>query len=179
MQESLEEFIKNNRKAFDEEQLEKGASWDAIRDQIPTNHRKKKQWWLIAASLAGILLAATAYLNWPTHQSEVVSEVQETELNQLKELEQHYQAMGETLERELTRMEYPDPTLKTKFKNDLGHLSSEYNQLRKEFTRSADKRQVIDALIRNMNARINLLLKQQEILKHIQSLKSKKNETFS
>lgn len=179
MQENLEEFIKNNRQKFDDKKLDKNVVWDNIEANIPKK-RHQLTWLKIvsAACFIGLFFGAF-YLSQPDQSIEpVLVEEKSNELIEFEKVELHFITIGKEIEKKLTLFDYPNEELKSQFKNDLSQLDSTYISLRKNLENSTNER-IIGALIQNLNARIQILTRQQEILQHIKTLKPKENETLS
>ena len=180
MQEDLEKYIKAHRQEFDEKLPRKNEVWSKIKKRTPKSGTKPA--WLkvtSAACFVGLILGIVYfYQKENTIQPPVVVEEQGNVVSEFEKIEQHYLSIGKEIEKKLTSYEYPNKTLKKTFEKDLNTLDSNYLELKKQLKTSLDER-IIEALIENLNARVKILKRQQEILQHIKTLKPKENETLS
>lgn len=101
-----------------------------------------------------------------------------TELDpELAEAESYYTELIAEKQKELEKYSLDDLNLKEEFKGDISELDSTYNSLKKELYNVPSKEKVSEAMILNLQTRIEILNQQLKILeKTKKKKKSKKNE---
>lgn len=101
-----------------------------------------------------------------------------TELDpELAEAESYYTELIAEKQKELEKYSLDDLSLKEEFKGDISELDSTYNSLKKELYNVPSKEKVSEAMILNLQTRIEILNQQLKILeKTKKKKKSKKNE---
>jgi hypothetical protein len=96
---------------------------------------------------------------------------------ELAEAESYYTELIAEKKKELDKYSLEDVTLKEEFKGDISELDSTYNALRTELYKVPSKDKVSEAMILNLQTRIEILNQQLKILeKAKKKTKSKKNE---
>lgn len=96
---------------------------------------------------------------------------------ELAEAESYYTELIAEKKKELDKYSLEDVTLKEEFKGDISELDSTYNALRTELYQVPSKDKVSEAMILNLQTRIEILNQQLKILeKAKKKTKSKKNE---
>ncbi len=98
---------------------------------------------------------------------------------ELAEAESYYTALISQKRKEIENYSLDDPELSAIFKNDLKELNEMYEQLKDELKGTPTQEQIMDAMIQNLQMRINVLNRQLEILKKLQSqdTNTQNNET--
>jgi len=152
--------------------------------------RKKKDfyWYAIAASIALIFTLGLAYLNWfqnDLNENQIV-DIEENNTNdaefsfgdlspELKKVEQYYVA---NINLELSKLEVSEDTkdLVDSYMEQLSELNEEYKNLNKELMELGPNDQTINALITNLQFRLQLL---QKLKKKLNELKKSKNEQIT
>ena len=165
MGDQLEKFIIENRESFDEaspsDQL-----WNRIDRKLEKKHASFHLAWRVAAVL---FLASTIYLLIENRQ-------QNTSGPQLSEefvqAEDHYLTMINQ-RRQLIKEELA-PEQEQQFLADINQLDLMYKELKKTYQTNASNERVVDAMINNLQLRLDILNRQLEILENI---KNQKDET--
>jgi transcription initiation factor TFIIIB Brf1 subunit/transcription initiation factor TFIIB len=88
---------------------------------------------------------------------------------ELAEAESYYTSLINQKKHEIENYSFEDPELDKEFKNDLKELNQMYEQLKTELKGQPKQSQVMDAMIQNLQMRINVLNRQLEILKKIKN----------
>ena len=163
LEDRLERFIRQNRSQLDGEQPDE-AVWDNIQSNLADKSDAKVRqliWWRAAAILffvfsVGLLLKDN--LRPPANNEIADSQFAQTEtfyVNQIADKEQLIQVYL-----------INHPGLGVEFKNDLEQLDNIYLQLKEDYKENnSDK--VLDALIMNLQSRIDLLNRQLSIIRSI------------
>ncbi len=166
------------------------ARFEARLEQAFTKKRTPSYYWMgIAASLL-VLLGLVFWMlpktpSLPEGEDSLVSQPQDTSTvvpaglslgdlsPDLRKLEQYYTA---SINMELASLDISEENreVANKFIARLGDLNSEYEQLNQELNEVGPNEETITAMIKNLQYRLDLLLKLKEKLNE---LKSSKNET--
>ncbi len=168
----LEKFIKSRREAFDTEAPSDGI-WARIERELhPTS---RDYGWIWKAAVA-VLVAVCSFLLWDRSQNagpETVTayyymdpEFEETEL--------YYTRLISEKKRLIENIDLDDPGIKEGFRKDLEALDSLYIALKNEFIETSNAA-VVDAMIENLQLRMQILNQQQMILEKLNNTKD--NET--
>ncbi len=163
----LEKFIRENRAEFDHMQPRQKL-WERIESDL--DQGKSDYTWIWKAAVV-VLVAVCAYLiserNAPTAEnaniaSELVvdPEFVETEL--------YYTQMIAEQRLILDQFDLDDPQLKENFKRDLASLDTMYQELKLEYVETSNEA-VLEAMIGNLQLRMELLDQQLQILERIEN----------
>ncbi len=165
MGDQLEKFIMANRAAFDNATPSEKA-WEGIDQQLS---KKQSIWptvWKVAAML---FMVSTIYLIVDRNQSELLDgpmlsdEFTQAEDYYISLIAQRKQAIQEQL----------TPEQHEQFLVEIDQLDSMYLELKKTYQTNASNDRVMDAMISNLQLRLNILNKQLDIL---QNIKNQNNE---
>ena len=170
---NLEKFIKSNREQFDTKEPREKL-WTQIDTEL--NGGKADYGWLWKAAVV-VLLAVCGYLVWErsAHQTIDTAVASELQLDtEFIETELYYTQLISQKTLVLEEYDIEDQEVKEAFKNDLLSLDSSYQELKQEFV-DTNNEAVLDALISNLEVRMELLNQQLMILDKIQ--KDNHNET--
>jgi hypothetical protein len=181
MSKSLENFIRDNRDAFEQNGPSAGL-WERIADQLPDEsapiqaaqpfravHRQPswtRSYWTWAASIALLLLAGSLW--WvndryaPTTQSDVVA----FSPTYAKEVAQ-YANLIDAKRTELQQLTESNPALYGEFAQDLERLETSYKGLKKELPNTPNQEVLIQAMIQNLQLQIDLLNEQLRVIQRI------------
>lgn len=190
MSKSLENFIRDNRDAFEQNGPSAGL-WERIADQLPSptdttqsaqpfwavhrqrtypNQRYGRAWtrsyWTWAASIALLLLAGGLW--WvndryrPTQQADVVafSPAYAREMTQ-------YASLIDNKRSELQQLTEKNPDLYGEFAQDFDRLEASYKGLKKELPNTPNQEVLIQAMIQNLQLQIDLLNEQLRVIQRI------------
>lgn len=182
MSESLENFIRDNRDAFEQDGPSAGL-WERIAPQLTVpnvpdqpalnpfraTHRSPtwtRSYWTWAASVALLLL--TGGLWWvndryrPTSQADVVA----FSPTYAREVAQ-YASLIDIKHTELQELTENNPTLYGEFAQDLNDLETSYQGLKKDLPDTPNQEMLIQAMIQNLQLQINLLNEQLRVIQRI------------
>jgi hypothetical protein len=192
MKDPLKTFIDQHRASFDTE-----SPNDALRERIASTLNPPQQpntvrlipvWikWSVAASL----LAGVAYLaiRMASGRMETSSMQQITEATPLIQPDPLIQRIDPGSAREMQRMareasqretgldllKKDDPALYQRFLNDLAELDSVYNSLREMLTQTPNHQQLIEAMETNLQMRLQLLERQNQVIQDIEKNKKQR-----
>ncbi len=161
----LEEFIKNNREAFDRhEPSEKvwknisGATRDTKMVRLPL------QFVRVAAVLAIIVATTVLLTKTDILPSGKQAETSDPELRELMEAEAFYAHQVNGKLKEIQKCYYTFPELKDEIESDLNELEMMYNELKVDLKENIANKAVIEAMIENNRNRLKLV---DEVLEQI------------
>lgn len=166
MGDQFERFISENRDLFDQE--EPGEMlWAQIHSR--TKKRDYSVYWKVAAV---ILMVSTLALLWDRsfHTASAI-ENEQAELGEFETVEQYYNQM--ITERKVELLNTSNTQLRNEFLAELDMLDQRYQDLKKTYLNQNSSEMLTDAMINNLQIRLELLNQQLRIL---QSLKEQKNE---
>lgn len=179
MKNHLEEFVNNNRDAFDMAKP-KSTVWKGIEKKVPGRRKIFNLFTLrqLAASLLIIANVATIYIllgrkhavTGPAFHAPV--EQVSSEPGYEKELDQ-ISRIVEIKQAKLKEIGTSNPVIYKTFTTALGQLQSAYKHLENELSGNPNKEQLLEAMIQNLSLQQELL--NQQLLIY-QKLKQRKNE---
>lgn len=164
MGDQFEKFIMKNREAFDDASPSEKA-WNRIDQRLD---KKQVIWPVIWKVAAMLFMVSTIYLmidrNADQNEGPVLSEeFTQAEDYYVKLISQKRQAIKE----ELT------PKQQEQFLAEIDQLDSMYLELKKTYQTNASNDRVMDAMISNLQLRLDILNRQLDIL---QNIKTQNNE---
>lgn len=178
MHRKLDDFIEENRRAFDDE-VPAGRVWEEIETNIKkAQHRGRLySWrWMVAASIALIIAASGGWWLWQRSAAGKTREIakQPPALqpdHDMALLSPEYAAyarkvsamIGERRE-QLKAETVKQPELYEQFAQDLAALDSAYRVLRNQALQTPNREVILRAMMQNLQLQAELLNKQLEIL---------------
>jgi hypothetical protein len=170
MSDQLEKFIKAHRADMDDKEPRPDL-WIDIANQINSKKEVRKStrsivWWRAAAVFllfVSALLVLEKYVSQPVPQEVVMNE-------QLQEAESFYTVLIAQKKEEVATLSQ-QLGLDHNFVNEIDELDSMYTALKSDLQKG-DEDNVVDAMILNLQLRIEILNRQLDI---IQSIKNSKN----
>lgn len=167
MSDRLENYIKDNREEMDHMEPPIGM-WQRIEKGSQKNKGLNLNNLWKAAALIFLVLSIGLWLNRPT-VDQVIAE-NENINGELLQVEQYYTSLINEKIDIITSNEALSPAVEKEFLQDVEKLDSAYQQLKFSLeTTPSDK--IKDAMIVNLQMRIELLNQQLEILEKIKSVK--------
>jgi hypothetical protein len=168
MGDQFEKYINQNRESFDDD-FNDEKLWTEIQNSLKED-KQHFQWnyvWRIAAVL---LLITTIVLGWDRFVREPVG--QEPDLYaEFQKAEVFYSSMIEMKKAEISA--FDEAFLTEQFKSELEELDKMYAELKNTFKDKVSNEMVIDAMINNLQLRVEILNQQISIL---QKLNENSNE---
>lgn len=191
---NLERFVRDNRNSFDSDQPSADL-WNRIEKELeikkPAPVRSFKTKWLaIAASVALIITAATAWfaLRDPKIDKDPVvivdqpspavqppgrnDDIAAIDPEYAKQVAQ-FAVMIDQKQNELKALQKDNPTLYEQFSKDIERLDSTYNILKHQLPVNPNKEELLQAMIYNLQLQIDLLNQQLDIIQKIKTSKTK------
>ncbi len=182
MKNRLENFIRDNKKEFDE--LEPPvALWDKIEKQMdekqilqPKKERVVRLSFLLkmAASIILVLSAGLWFYQYQAKQAMDLSNINP----QLAQQQVHYASVIEIKRNELKRIEKEEPKLYQEFSSEIRKMDESYQKLKNDLPNSPNQEETVKAMIRNLQIQTQVLNQQLDIIQQInKAKKEQKNET--
>lgn len=196
MSNRIEDFIHSHRDEFDSE-VPSSRVWNRVNEQF-SGHNKNRviafHWirWSAAAAILIVLGAGSWY--WLNSHSKPTVEITEStdqsaaagdslllnEINPVFAREVfHFTQLIELKQVELKQLENENPELYRQFMNDINKLDSSYNRLKQELPANANREQLLEAMISNLQVQMDLLNQQLQVIQLIKQSKNKSNESNS
>lgn len=170
MGDQFEKFIKDHRMDFDD-QPNTSRIWEKIDQGM--NRKKTRDYsilWKIAAML--LLFTTVTLLIERSYNSENNSMDQYAEF---KKAESFYTQLIVEKKREIES--FKGVELTDQFRADIERLDKSYDQLKETFNKTATDQKLVDAMIENLQLRINILNQQLSILKRLNQAKNENENT--
>ncbi len=178
---SLENFINKNRAEFDSEEMKNG--WEKFESKRRQKKIKsiRKYWWAAAATILIFVSGAIFYKN-------NTNKIEETAVQKPVELPSKYLTedvdpiysfqmdqfvkLISLKQSELKQTQKKQPLLYHQFLKDNNQLDSSYNYLKSKLSANPNKEILLDAIIQNLQLKLDLLNKQLQIIKQSKNKKS-------
>ena len=170
MGDQLEKFIMDNRGAFDEN-VPSDNTWNRIDHKLK---EKSKLWptvWKVAAVL---FMVSTLYLMVDRNSHPMEDEPILTE--EFNQAETYYINLI-TQKRKIIQEELT-PDHRKQFLSEIDQLDAMYLELKKTYQTNASNDRLMDAMINNLQLRLEILNKQLEILQKIKNQNNEKDATI-
>jgi hypothetical protein len=197
MRSPLEQFIRDNREQFDNDEP-RPQVWSELEKQLTPPEQKGKvlvmKFLRLGIAAAVLVLAGIGVfylLNGNSGKSVPVAQGSKTSpaINENKLLEEinpgyakevyHFTQLIELKQTELKQIEKDNPVLYKQFLGDINKLDSSYYALKNELPVNPNREELLEAMIQNLRLQTELLNQQLFIIKQIKQSKSKTNEKNS
>jgi len=169
MGDQLEKFIMENREAFDDA-TPSDQSWSEIDQKLTKRRSAWPTIWKVAAML---FMATTVILIIDKPNDEIQGPVLGEEFNQA---EDYYVSLinqkRQVIKEQLT------PEQQEEFLVETDQLDSMYVELKKTYQTNASNDRVMDAMISNLQLRLDILNRQLEILENIKNQNNESDNTI-
>lgn len=175
MSDRLENFIRNNRKAFDEQAPPAGL-WERIEAGLaehqkknPRKERVVKLSFLIKAAAVFILVltAGIILLQYNKKEAADISNINP----QLARQQIYYTALIEEKRSELERIGREDPKLYQEFSSEIKKMDESYQKLKKDLPASPNQEATVRAMIKNLQIQIQVLNQQLQVIEQVNQFK--------
>ena len=172
----LEQFIRDHRSEFDSAEPP-AEIWKAVSRQLdntdPVN--ETNQWLWIWKAAAILFFGLSAYLFTQIIGNERTDIMWEQQITEFENAEQYYNSIIHVKKQELINYLDEKSPFYYDFKKDISELDSMYILLKDDFdTNSNDL--VMDAMIRNLQLRIEIMDRQLQIIQKVKQVKNKNND---
>ncbi len=193
MSNRLEDFIKDNREAFDGEEPRQQL-WRDLQAKVAESKRDDRVFhlnflrWTAAAAVV-VMIVGTFYMVFTSGPStQVITKNSSTTatpdevLNELnptyaKEV-YHFTQLIELKQSELKQIEKEHPELYQQFVKDINRLDSSYQALKIELPKNANRELLLEAMIQNLKLQTELLNQQLSVIKQLNQKNKENNENI-
>ena len=163
LEDRIERFVRQNRGQFDDQEPD-AKLWDGMSTNINTPRKsitRSLVWWRAAAVIFFVLTLGLLFNNYVPSTGISINED-----TQFAQTEMYYSEQIKDKE-QLIQVYLADyPTLNAEFTSDLEQLDDNYLLLKEEY-KTNNSEIILDALIINLQSRIDLLNKQLSIIRSI------------
>ena len=178
---NLEEFIQNNREAFNDCEAPTGL-WDKIDkslgkeniqkfelDEIVIKFKKSsisklKIWAMAASVLLVISYLSIFYLNNKSDSTEqIIAEVAPQYGSKMI----HYTSLIESKRVEITQIETHDPVMYKEFTSEIEKLNQDYQSLQTELSQTPNQEDLVQAMVQNLQVQLDILNRQLIIIEKV------------
>ncbi|MFC3198997.1 hypothetical protein ACFOET_15340 [Parapedobacter deserti] len=177
MNEDLKTFITENRAAFDHA-TPPGALWQRIADELDRQQmqprksavRKMRIMQVLKIAALTFLVGTTGIVIYFLGKKQAYEDY--SQINpELAAVQQVYAQLVTQKKDSIAYIASSDPLLYNEFSDVLLKMEANYEVLKREFSRSPNKELTLGAMIRNLQAQIQVLSQQMEVLKYIDGTK--------
>ena len=184
MEERLEDFIRENKKEFDQSDPPAGL-WEKIEKELdekeklsPRKGKVVRLNFLLAIAASLILIVAAGLFFWQ-YQYNQVTDLANIDPALAKQ-QLHYSSVIESKRSELKQIEKQEPRLYQEFSSEIRKMDESYQRLKNDLPQSPNQEETVKAMIRNLQIQAEVLNQQLEVIKQINdSKKEQNNETQS
>jgi len=170
----LEQFIKDNKNNFDSE-FNPENSWNKIESEISKPKKRFKQpIWRVAASIA--LLLCLAWLVYDRSQlNDKINELENISVNNkaYSEIESFYQ---QSINKKTALVNQISEEHNITVNTDLKSLNKKYQELKAKAKQQGGHPKLVNAMIQNLQMRIEILEQQLDILQDLQEYNHNENQ---
>ncbi len=161
----LEHYVKEHREGFEGDFLPE-KSWakinDALKKEEKSTDRDYNKFWKVAAAVLLVATSALSYLQWGAGTEETVA------MNPYEEFYAAESFYTQLISQKRFQIEVYGPSeLDLEFEQDLNHLSGLYEELKTGIDRNGSDQKMIDAMIKNLQLRLEILNRQIEVLERL------------
>ena len=184
---SLENFINNNRDEFDSEEMKNG--WEKIGSKLKEKKTNTHRWWLAAAASVTIFISGAVFYNSITRSNTTETVIQQPVNLPSKELTDdvdpaytiqmdQFAQLINMKQNELKQNQKKQPVLYEQFLKDNNQLDSSYTFLKSKLSANPNKEILLDAMIQNLQLKLDLLNRQLQIIKQSKNKKTNNEKTI-
>jgi hypothetical protein len=195
MSNRLEQFIQDNREAFDNEEP-RNQLWRKLQDQLDENSKDQRVFhlsflrWTAAAAVIIMLAGMFYYMqsrtannmaaNTPANASPATPDQTMNSLDPVYAKQvYHFTQLIELKQSELKQIEKEQPELYQQFVKDINKMDSSYQALKKELPSNPNRELLLETMIDNLRLQTELLNQQLYIIKQLKQKNTKDNENVS
>lgn len=182
MNNRLERFVEENREAFDALEPRSDLWLDISLKLLEKEEVSRPIWfrqtfWRYAAAVVILLSVGLGIyqLGRYTERMESTAAFAQAPLEEvapeLVQVEAYYTSLLGEQRQQLSAAELNDPGLEGDFSRDLAALDSSYARLKRDLYKGTNKEQIVNAMIRNLQMRAEIMKHQIETLNQIRTIK--------
>jgi hypothetical protein len=178
---NLEQFIQNNREAFDNCETPTGL-WDKIDkslgkeiihhsepDEIIIKFKKssisKLKIWAMAASL--ILLIGYVLVFYLNNKSDSTEQIIAEVAPQYGDKMVQYTSLIESKREEIKQIKNHDPVMYQEFATEIEKLNQDYQNLQIELSQTPNQEDLVKAMVQNLQVQLDILNRQLKIIEKV------------
>ena len=181
MEDKLEKFIRDNRSALDDK-VPGEKVWDNISSELFEAENKKPTTFSVYWKAAAIFFfALSAYLLVQLNRTDPAesagNDLASNIIQEFNTTEAYYLTEISTLKSSMVDYVTVDPELSENFIQDIETLDNQYQSLKIELSENSNEN-VINALILNLQMRLEILNQQLNILKNLENDKNDNNKSI-
>jgi len=169
----FEKFIKEHREEFDSE-LPADKVWENITNKLAADTKSIRYSWVWKAA-AILFFGLSTYLFIDKNINETISKYTSSEQGQFENTEAYYNSMISVRKGELEIYISKDSPFYLEFSTDITELDSIYSQLKEEYDCNQEDI-VMEAMIKNLQLRIEIMDRQLQVIQKVQKLTNNKNK---
>lgn len=171
MSKKLEEFIRENKKAFDTENPSEDL-WAKIEQGLDQKKAvvrplRRTLWWSVAASLLLVAGIAGVFLNYNKKNTNVIAEVNPDYARK----QVRFASLIEEKKDSLEVLSKVNPALYSKFNSDIERMDADYQKLKKELATSPNQKLVVRAMVKNLELQLQVITQQLMIINQVSQYK--------
>lgn len=170
----LRQFVKDHRDEFDAHQPPEKV-WKGIEAKLPSGKGHSKRRWPLYSIAAAVSLILLAGIWWFRPSAEQEKDNLLTISPRAAEQQVQYISLIESKRDELKAIQREDPELYQEFASEIAKLDQDYNKLKAELDETPNQERIVEAMIHNLQAQINLLNQQLSIIRRLDELKKETN----
>ena len=173
----LEKYIQDHRPSFDDRHPSE-TLWPKINSRLDREGREIPLFRHVWKAAAILLFAAVIWLLVDRQNQKEqwnLSQIETTEGIAFNEVESYYVSQIEIKQQEINKFITANPEVDDQLLVDINNLDSTYQELKKKLTQGPNEK-IIDAMVINLQIRIELLNQQLSVLERIKNLKDQNNE---
>lgn len=170
MSKKIEEFIRENKRAFDMEEPP-AHLWNKIEEQLggweaPKKKLNRTLWLSIAASLI-VVLGITGML---TYKAKAPVSLADVNPDYAKK-QMQFASLIEEKKDSLEVLSKINPALYNKFNQDIERMDRDYQKLKKELGDSPNQKMVVKAMVKNLELQLQVITQQLTIINQVNEYK--------
>lgn len=177
----LEQFIQNNREAFDNCEAPAGL-WDKIDkslgeeimhnsepDEVVFKFKKssisKLKMWAMAAGL--VLLIGYVSVFYLNNKSDSTEQIIADVAPQYGDKMVQYTSLIESKREEIKQIETHDPVMYKEFATEIEKLNQDYQNLQTELSQTPNQEDLVKAMVQNLQVQLDILNRQLKIIEKV------------
>lgn len=178
---NLEQFIQNNREAFDNCKAPAGL-WDKIdkligeeiihsseANEVVFKFKKssisKLKMWAIAASM--VLLIGYTSIFYLNNKSDSTEQIVADVAPQYGDKMVQYTSLIEIKREEIKQIETNDPVMYKEFATEIEKLNQDYQNLQTELSQTPNQEDLVKAMVQNLQVQLDILNRQLMIMERV------------
>ncbi|MBU2913553.1 MULTISPECIES: hypothetical protein [Reichenbachiella] len=183
MKDKLEDFIREQRDEFDDLEPSE-ALWRGIAGKLDGSETKSKQsdrymwlWKVAAVVFVCLSIGLLSERYWTSGVSEEIVAVEEEPSEDIERVERYYSQLIAERRAEIIIVMKQTDIVDDQLLHDLDDLDQMYQELKMDLAQNQNNEKVINAMIRNLQLRVEILNKQLKILDQL--IKYEENEAIN